>query len=77
MRRLFDAPLSEGRPPVDEIPGEITSLEAEFPSWYFGVKWLTAASGPDARVLIAWRDGVTLTAHDADGLRRKIRETGH
>jgi len=61
---------------MEEIPDEVTSLEAEFPQWYFGVHWFAAASGPDGRVLMAWREGVTLTAPTADGLRRKIREMG-
>ena len=78
MRRLFDLPaLEEGRPPLNGAPdSDVTALAGEFPAWDFGVSWITAGSGPDARRLWAWPldGGETLHAFDADEMRRKIRE---
>jgi hypothetical protein len=58
--------------PLDDV----AALEAEFPLWDFAERWAAAGSGPDGRVLMAWRGNVTLSAVTADGLRRKIRRAG-
>jgi hypothetical protein len=55
---------------------EVAGLEAEFPQWRITARWSAAASGPEGRQLVARRDGVTVTAWDAAGLRRNIREAG-
>lgn len=60
-----------------ELYHDMAALRAQFPEWVIGTQWVTAGSGPDALYLTARRDGVpTLTAPDADGLRRKICEAG-
>ena len=56
---------------------DVAQLEEEFPAWDFGVAWITVGNGPDARTLYAWsleHGGPPLTAPDADGMRRAIRE---
>ena len=58
-----------------ETGDDVAALEREFPEWCFAVKWAAANSGPDGRLLLAWREDVApLAAVDAAGLRRKIRE---
>jgi hypothetical protein len=61
---------------MEEGTDDMDGLEAEFPSWTFGEQWHAAGSGPDGRTLTAWRDGVTLSAPTAAGLRRQLREAG-
>jgi hypothetical protein len=78
MRRLFNARLCEGRPPVTvpEDAGDVAQLKAEFPAWRFAEKWVTANSGPEGRTLSAWPmdGGPVVRASTADGLRARIRE---
>ena len=58
-----------------EVGGDVAALEAEFPGWSFAVKWSAANSGPDGRLLMAWREDVApLLAVDTAGLREKIRK---
>jgi hypothetical protein len=61
---------------MGEDPDDTDRLEAEFPQWAFGTKWQETASGPGGRTLLAWRDGVTVTAQTVSGLRRAIAEAG-
>jgi len=63
---------------VGDVEGtdELAGLEAEFPQWDITAKWSAAPSGPEGRCLMASRDGVTVTAYTAPGLRRNIREAG-
>jgi hypothetical protein len=52
----------------------LDQLREQFPEWRFGAVWVTAASGPDQRLLVAVRNRVTLSAFDADNLAYNIRE---
>jgi hypothetical protein len=55
---------------------DVARLRDTFPGWSFGVVWVTAASGPDRRRLVAIRNGITLSAWDADALAAGIRRDG-
>lgn len=59
-----------------QVEPDTAGLAAEFPEWDIGAKWSAASSGPDGRSLVACRDGVTLTALTAAGLRRRLLEEG-
>jgi hypothetical protein len=63
---------------VPEDAGDVAELEAEFPAWHFGTRWVTAGSGPEGRRLYAWPldGGAEVSAWSADGLRRRIRDAG-
>ena len=54
------------------------ALKAEFApqGWKFGGKSQEAASGPGGYTLLAWRDGVTVSALTVSGLRERIGEAG-
>ena len=61
----------------ERMPDDVAQLRREFPAWDFDVAWHAAANGPDARWLLGWsleRGGPPLSAPDADGMRRAIRE---
>jgi alkanesulfonate monooxygenase SsuD/methylene tetrahydromethanopterin reductase-like flavin-dependent oxidoreductase (luciferase family) len=53
-------------------PADIDLLARTFPSWEFGATWVTAATGPDSRRLIAARGDVVLFAWSADDLAAKV-----
>ena len=63
---------------MTDPPDDVAALEREFPAWDFGVRWLAANSGSDARWLMAWplEGGPELTAPDEQSMRRLIREQG-
>ena len=61
---------------MDDDDDGLDGLEAEFPGWTCGTKWTEAGSGPGGRLLLAWRDGMTVTGWTVDGLRRQIRQAG-
>jgi hypothetical protein len=52
---------------------DLDALRQEFPGWWFGPVWASAASGPDARRLYATRDGRLVTAWTAAQLAAAIR----
>jgi hypothetical protein len=43
-------------------PADINWLRAAHPLWAFGTVWASRASGPDARRLVAIREGVQVHA---------------
>lgn len=51
---------------------DLDGLRERFPGWEFGVQWITAASGPDRRQIVARRGAVTLSAWTADGMAEAI-----
>ena len=53
-------------------PSDIQLLHATYPSWSFGAIWTTAASGPDRRRLVAIKNGIILSAWDADHLATQV-----
>jgi hypothetical protein len=60
-----------------DAPDDITWLAEQFPDWTFGTVWATAATGPDARRLVAGKGLVILSAWTAGELAAEIRrETG-
>jgi hypothetical protein len=54
-------------------PDDVAQLRREHPAWNFGTVWATAASGPDARRLWAFRDGALLSAWTAAELCALVR----
>src|SRR5262249_44647661 len=40
----------------------LEKLRYEHPTWCFEAKWFAAAAGPDKRLFVARREGVTLSA---------------
>ena len=60
---MSDPPL-----PVDDIE----QLQQDHPRWVIGSVWASAASGPDARRLVAMRDGIQVHAWTAAELSRLI-----
>lgn len=52
----------------------LDQLRQQFPDWDITVSWVTAATGPDYRHLVAERDGLVLTGHTAADLTAKIRQ---
>lgn len=80
MRFADAGPGEEGTPPrlPSGAPPDVARLEADFPAWQFGVRWTTAATAADARMLLAWslEDGATVTAADEQAMRRKLGEAG-
>jgi hypothetical protein len=53
-------------------PDDIALLRATFCGWTFGSVWITAASGPDRRRLVAIRGEVVLSAWTADDLAAEL-----
>lgn len=58
------------------VAEDIRQLREEFPDYSFSSTWRSAATGPDCRVLLAWRGGDTapLAAFSAGELRRRMAE---
>jgi hypothetical protein len=56
----------------ESIPSDLDKLRSEHPLWVFGTVWCSAASGPDARRLVAMREGIQLHAWNAAELSMKI-----
>lgn len=53
---------------------DLDALRSEFPDWQFGSVWATAATGPDARRIWAYRSGIgLLTAWTAAELATSVR----
>jgi hypothetical protein len=59
---------------VDQHPftSDIDRLKQDHPRWFIGSVWASAASGPDARRLVAVRDGIQVHAWTAAELSRLI-----
>ena len=53
-------------------PSDIDLLRAAFPSWSFGTIWISAASGPDQRRLMAIKGDAVLSAWRADDLAAMV-----
>ena len=54
-------------------PGsDVDRLRAAHPLWTVGVAWVSRASGPDARQIVARREGVEIRAWTAGELSAKI-----
>jgi hypothetical protein len=53
---------------------DLALLRGEFGEWSITTRWVTAASGPDVMMYEARREGVTVSARDAAGLREKMLE---
>jgi hypothetical protein len=53
-------------------PSDIELLSNTFSGWSFGAVWTTAATGPDHRRLVAIKDGIILSAWDADALATQV-----
>jgi hypothetical protein len=51
---------------------DIEQLKRDHPRWLIGSVWASAASGPDARRLVAVRDGIQVHAWTAAELSRLI-----
>lgn len=60
--------MTDSRPPADDIG----QLKRDHPGWVIGSVWASAASGPDARRLVAMRDGIQVHAWTAAELSRLI-----
>lgn len=58
--------------------GDVTALQREHPDWLISTVWASAASGPDARRLMAYRcvdnRRILLTAWTSAELARNIRQ---
>jgi hypothetical protein len=55
------------------LVNDIEQLKRDHPRWLIGSVWASAASGPDARRLVAVRDGIQVHAWTAAELSRLIR----
>jgi hypothetical protein len=56
-------------------PGSgLDRLRAVHPLWTVGAAWVSRASGPDARQVVARREGVTVVAWDETELSARIGE---
>jgi len=53
---------------------ELDRLRDRFPDWRIGARWVSAASGPDRRLVWATREGKTLTSWSAAALARDIED---
>jgi hypothetical protein len=55
-------------------PSDVDLLSATFggSGWSFECVWVTTASGPDWRKLVASKGGLTLTAQTAEDLGAKV-----
>jgi hypothetical protein len=52
---------------------DLTQLREQHPDWRFGTTWITCASGPDKRLLWAYKDGERLlTGWEPADLAQKI-----
>jgi hypothetical protein len=60
--------MTEPRLPVNDID----QLKQDHPGWAIGSVWASAASGPDARRLVAMRGGIQVHAWTAAELSRLI-----
>jgi len=60
--------MTDARQPVTDID----RLKRDHPRWLIGSVWASAASGPDARRLVAVRDGIQVHAWTAAELSRLI-----
>ncbi len=60
--------MTDPRQPVSDIG----QLQRDHPGWFIGSVWASAASGPDARRLVATRDGIQVHAWTAAELSRLI-----
>lgn len=58
--------------PTSEPGSDIARLRTAHPLRSVGAAWASAASGPDARRLVAWREGVQVHAWTEAELSRKI-----
>ncbi len=67
--------MTDPRLPVHDIG----QLQRDHPSWAIGSVWASAGSGPDARRLVAMRDGIQVHAWTAAELSCLIsyEETEH
>ena len=61
--------MTDPRPPLTDID----RLKQDHPGWFIGSVWASAASGPDARRLVATRNGIQVHAWTAAELSRLIR----
>lgn len=59
------------------LDDDVTKLRQDYPDWQISTVWATAASGPDVRRLMAYRQvdhqRVLLSAWNAAELSNKIR----
>jgi len=60
--------MTDPRPPASDID----RLKRDHPGWFIGSVWASAASGPDARRLVAVRDGIQVHAWTAAELSQLI-----
>ena len=60
--------MTDPRGPVNDIH----QLQQDHPSWAIGSVWASAGNGPDARRLVAMRDGIQVHAWTAAQLSRLI-----
>lgn len=56
-----------------QVPTDLATLRQAHPDWFFTTAWAAAASGPDVRMFIAQRHGVTLSDFTPAGLSAKIK----
>jgi len=60
------------------LDDDVTRLRQEYPDWQISTIWATAASGPDSRRLLAYRQvdhqRILLSAWNAGELRAKIAQ---
>jgi hypothetical protein len=61
--------MPDPRPAMNDVD----QLQRDHPKWLIGSVWASAASGPDARRLVAMRDGTQVHAWTAAELSRLIR----
>lgn len=60
--------MTDSCPPAEDI----AQLKQDHLGWEIGSVWASAASGPDARRLVAMRDGIQVHAWTAAELSRLI-----
>ncbi len=60
--------MTDPRLPVNDIG----QLQQDHPRWLIGSVWASAGSGPDARRLVAMRDGIQVNAWSAAELSCSI-----
>ena len=60
--------MTDPRLPVNDIH----QLQQDHPKWLIGSVWASAGRGPDARRLVAMRDGIQVHAWTAAELSRLI-----
>jgi hypothetical protein len=60
--------------PSPQVRGQIDRLRQAHPLWNIGTIWTTAGSGPDARRLVAIREGIQVHGWTEAELSRKIAD---